>query len=82
MGAGKCRSISGVAALDRLIELDVGGIRGKIKDRWTELRSGILSEESMNEILQNVPIRYRILVHLRGMRQDGRTAVTMPIMME
>ena len=36
--------------LDRLIELDVGGIREKIKDRWTELRSGILSEESMNEI--------------------------------
>ena len=34
--------------LDRLIELDVGGIREKIKDRWTELRSGILSEESMN----------------------------------
>ena len=32
------------------IELDVGGIREKIKDRWTELRSGILSEESMNEI--------------------------------
>ena len=46
MGAGKCRSISGVAAF----ELDVGGIREKIKDRWTELRSGILSEESMNEI--------------------------------
>lgn len=37
--------------LDRLIELDVGGIREKIKDRWTELRSGILSEESMHEIL-------------------------------
>ena len=37
--------------LDRLIELDVGGIREKIKDRWAELRSGILSEESMNEIL-------------------------------
>lgn len=36
--------------LDRLIELDVGGIRERIKDRWTELRSGILSEESMNEI--------------------------------
>lgn len=36
--------------LDRLIELDVGGIREKIKDRWTELRSGILSEESVNEI--------------------------------
>lgn len=36
--------------LDRLIELNVGGIREKIKDRWTELRSGILSEESMNEI--------------------------------
>ena len=36
--------------LDRLIELDVGGIQEKIKDRWTELRSGILSEESMNEI--------------------------------
>ena len=37
--------------LDRLIELDVGGIQEKIKDRWTELRSGILSEESMHEIL-------------------------------
>lgn len=37
--------------LDRLIELDVGGIRERIKDRWTELRSGILSEESMHEIL-------------------------------
>lgn len=37
--------------LDRLIELDVGGIREKIKDRWAELRSGILSEESMHEIL-------------------------------
>ena len=36
--------------LDRLIELDVGGIRERIKDRWTELRSGILSEESMHEI--------------------------------
>lgn len=36
--------------LDRLIELDVGGIRERIKDCWTELRSGILSEESMNEI--------------------------------
>ena len=36
--------------VDRLIELDVGGIREKIRDRWAELRNGILSEESMNEI--------------------------------
>ena len=65
--------------LDRLIELDVGGIREKIKDRWTELRSGILSEESTNEIFTECTHQVQ---DLRGMRQDGRTAVTMPIMME
>lgn len=36
--------------MDRLIDLMWVESWEKIKDRWEELRSGILSEESMNEI--------------------------------
>lgn len=36
---------------DRLIDLDAGGIREKIRSRWKLLREDILSEEHMRELL-------------------------------
>lgn len=36
---------------DRLISLNVGNIREKIRSRWKELRAGILSEETMKDVL-------------------------------
>ncbi|MDO4261328.1 MAG: CotH kinase family protein [Eubacteriales bacterium] len=37
---------------DRLLALDAGGIREKAAERWEELRAGVLSEESMEELLE------------------------------
>ncbi len=38
--------------MDRMIRLDVGGIRSVIKERFAKLREGILSDESMQRLLE------------------------------